>query len=90
MTARIGRATGVQMNESRRAFLKGVAGRSLGAVGITAAAVALVHQEPHAKRAWQYAKPRIKSFVPDSTLHAYAVPTGGGTFSLKGSFTSPF
>ena len=33
----------------------------------------------------QYAKPRIKSFVPDSTLHAYAAPTGGGTFSLKGN-----
>ena len=73
------------MNDSRRAFLKALAGRSLAAAGVTAATVALVKNQPDVNRAWRYAKPRIKSFVPDSTLHAYAAPTGGGTFSLKGN-----
>jgi hypothetical protein len=73
------------MNETRRAFLKGVAGKSLAAVGVTATAVALMKQQPQAGRAWKYAKPRIKSFMPTTTVHAYQAPTGSGTFTLKGT-----
>lgn len=72
------------MNETRRAFLKGIAGKSLAAVGVTATAAALT-KHPQAGRAWKYAKPRIKSFMPTTTVHAYAAPTGSGTFTLKGT-----
>jgi len=71
------------MNENRRAFLKGVAGKSLAVVGITATAVALTHNKAGVKRAWKYAKPALKSFSPETTV--YAQTTGAGTFSLKGT-----
>ncbi len=71
------------MNENRRAFLRGIAGRSLAVVGLTATAVALAHDKAQVKRAWKYAKPALKSFSPQTTV--YAQTTGAGTFTLKGS-----
>ena len=71
------------MDEKRRVFLKRVAGQSLAAVGIAAAAGALVSEEPRLKRAGRYAKPLVKSFMPETTV--YAQTTGAGTFTLKGT-----
>lgn len=71
------------MDDKRRLFLKQIAGRSLAAVGITAVALELMHEKSRVKSVWKYAKPQIKSFLPETTVYARA--TGAGTFTLKGT-----
>lgn len=60
------------LSPERRQFLEHLAGRSLAAIGLTAVAAAIV-----------YEKPRLKSFLPDTT--AYAQTTGAGKFTLRGT-----
>ena len=71
------------MDEKRRSFLKHLARHSLSAAGIAVTAAVLHHEQPRLKRAWKYAKPQIKSFLPETTV--YAQTTGPGSFTLKGT-----
>lgn len=71
------------MDETRRQFLKQVARRSMIATGLTVATAALVKTDPSAQRAWNYVKPKVKNFMPETTV--YAQTTGAGTFTLKGT-----
>lgn len=71
------------MDETRRQFLKQVARRSMVATGLTVATAVLVKTDPSARRAWNYVKPKVKSFMPETTV--YAQTTGAGTFTLKGT-----
>jgi hypothetical protein len=55
----------------------------MAAAGLTVAAAALVRTDPTAQRAWKYAKPRVRNFLPETTV--YAQTSGAGTFTLKGT-----
>jgi hypothetical protein len=56
----------------RREFLRATARRSLIAIGIAAAAGGAL-----------YTTPRLRSFLPETTVYAQA--TGAGTFTLRGT-----
>lgn len=71
------------MDQQRREFLKQVARRSMAAAGLTVAAAALVKNNAQAERAWRYAKPAVKNFLPETTV--YAQTSGAGSFTLKGT-----
>lgn len=71
------------MDQQRREFLKQIARRSAAAAGVTVAAAALVSNPERVERAWRYAKPAVKNFMPETTV--YAQTSGAGSFTLKGT-----